>query len=169
MFDLMIHDLDLVLRMFDGDPVAVDAVGVAVLSDRVDIANARLEFPGGGLVNLTASRVSRDPVRKLRVFQEDTYFSLDFHDQRVEIFSRDASAAPLGVAREELGAPDGHNPLVRELEEFAAATRGEPSAVPTADEGTRAVTLAAQIQEAMERRRASSNSPAGESWVDAPS
>lgn len=169
--DLMIHDLDLVLDAFGAEPVRVDAVGVAVLSDRVDIASARLEFPGGGLANLTASRVSRKPVRKLRLFQEDAYFSLDLHEQRAEVFSRRPDAPPLGVAVDTLCAPDGHNPLVRELEEFAAAIRGETSALPTAEEGTRAVSLANRILEAIDERRAvwAAAGARGAPWVDAPS
>ncbi|MBZ0269244.1 Gfo/Idh/MocA family oxidoreductase, partial [bacterium] len=149
--DLMIHDLDLVLDLHRCEPERVDAVGVSVLTDRVDIANARLEFPGGELVNLTASRVSREPVRKLRIFQEDAYLSLDFQTQRAELYGRDG-AAPLGIRHDKLDAPEGHNPLVEELLGFAAAIRGEESEVATAEDGRRAVALAARIRESMERR-----------------
>jgi predicted dehydrogenase len=171
--DLMIHDLDLVLDLFGGPPAAVDAVGVAVLSDRIDIANARLEFGGGALVNLTASRVSQKPVRKLRIFQPDAYFSIDFRAQRTEIFSRRGGTgdAPR-VSREIRAAPDGHNPLVRELEEFARAVRGEASAVTSAEEGTRAVELAGRILESIEIRRsawAGASGDGGAPWIDAPS
>ena len=152
--DLMIHDLDLVLALFGEDPVRVEAVGVAVLTDRVDIANARLEFSDGALVNLTASRVSRDPVRKLRFFQDDAYLSLDLQKQQAQIYYRDPAAAPWGVSREKIDAPVGHNPLVRELEEFAAAIRGAPSLLPTVEEGTRAVALAERVRAAVVERGA---------------
>jgi len=75
--DLMIHDLDLALAFLGEEPVSVDAVGVAVLSDRTDIANARLRFPGGAVANLTASRVSLERVRKFRMFLPGTYVSAD--------------------------------------------------------------------------------------------
>ncbi len=135
--DLMIHDLDLVLDRFGADPVHVDAVGVAVLSDRVDIANARLEFPGGGLANLTSSRVSRDTVRKIRFFQGDAYFSLDLKTQEVEVFSRDPRVRPWGVACEKRKASAGHNPLVAELEAFAAAAGGASGPTPLSREPRR--------------------------------
>jgi predicted dehydrogenase len=169
--DLMIHDLDLMLNLYGDDPVRVDAVGVPVVSDRVDIANARLEFPGGELVNLTASRVSREPVRKLRLFQEEEYVSIDLGAQRAEVWSRDGGS-PLGIGRAEVSAPPDHNPLVRELEEFAAACRGEPSGIPRAGDGRRAVELAGRILDSLRERTARWAGPAapgGASWAGAPS
>jgi predicted dehydrogenase len=167
--DLMIHDLDLVLDLYGTDPVRVEAVGVAVLTDRADIANARLEFPGGELVNLTASRASREPVRKLRLFQEDAYLSLDLRRQSVEIYSRDGDG-PLGIRHETCQAPSGHNPLVQELEAFAAAIRGEAAPLATAGHGRQAVALAARIRESMEHRDARWSSEAGAAaWRAAPS
>lgn len=164
--DLMIHDLDLVLDAFGAEPERVEAVGVAVLTDRVDIANARLEFPDGALVGLTASRVSREPVRKLRVFQSDAYFSVDLRLQEAEMLGR----ADTGVARAKIHAPEGHNPLVKELEAFAAATRGEPSAIPTARDGTRAVRLAERIRASIDERRRRWAADAAEArWGTVPS
>ncbi|MCA9753342.1 MAG: Gfo/Idh/MocA family oxidoreductase [Gemmatimonadetes bacterium] len=150
--DLMIHDLDLLLAMFGAEPTRVEAVGVAVLTDRVDIASARLEFPGGGLANLTASRVSREPVRKLRIFQQDAYFSLDLATGSAEIFARDASS-PFGVTRQNTEPPAGHNPLVRELEEFAKAVRGRPNESIDPDDATRAVALAERVLGSIAERR----------------
>jgi predicted dehydrogenase len=169
--DLMIHDLDLMLALYGEEPVRVEAVGVAVVSDRVDIANARLEFPGGELVNLTASRVSREPVRKLRLFQEEEYVSVDLGAQRAEVWSRDGGS-PLGIGRAQVAAPPGHNPLVRELEEFAAACRGEPSGIPRAEDGRRAVALAVRILDSLRERAArwaDRAAPGGASWAGAPS
>jgi predicted dehydrogenase len=169
--DLMIHDLDLVLDMFGADPIRVEAVGVPVLTDRVDIANARLEFPSGALVNLTASRASREPVRKLRVFQSETYLSLDLHRQVTEIFTRD-SRTPLGVSRETVRENDGHNPLVRELEEFVTAVRGESSRLVGTKAATRAVALAERVRESIDERWgawAETALPGDPPWTDAPS
>ena len=85
-FDLMIHDLDLVLDFVGGEVTAIDAVGVPVLTPRIDIANVRLRFSGGCIVNLTASRISRDRVRKIRFFQRDSYVSIDYTSQEVEVW-----------------------------------------------------------------------------------
>jgi len=86
--DLMIHDLDIVLHFMKQLPDKVDATGVPVLSKEIDIANARLHFPNGSVANITASRVSVNPIRKFRIFQEDTYISIDFKDHNVEIYKR---------------------------------------------------------------------------------
>jgi predicted dehydrogenase len=151
--DLMIHDLDLVLHLMGGEPVRVEAVGVPVVGERVDIANARIEMPGGALVNLTASRASREPVRKLRVFQEEAYFSLDLKEQTGEMLRREEGGGPLGVRLDRLTTPPEHNPLVCELEAFGRAVRGEPAVVTTAAEGARAVELAERILAGIEERR----------------
>ena len=86
--DLMIHDLDLVQSLVGELPSSIDAIGVPVLTDEVDIANARLHYPGGAVANFTASRVSAQAVRKVRFFQPDAYISLDFLEQKVVIARR---------------------------------------------------------------------------------
>ena len=83
-FDVMIHDLDIILTAVGEEVATIEAIGVAVLTDRVDIANARLRFRSGCIANLTASRISRDRVRKLRFFQQDAYISVDCAEQEVE-------------------------------------------------------------------------------------
>ena len=85
-FDLMIHDLDLVLDIVGGEVTAIEAVGVPVLTPRVDIANVRLRFADGCIANLTASRISRDRVRKIRFFQRDAYVSVDYAAQEAEVW-----------------------------------------------------------------------------------
>jgi len=86
--DLMIHDIDIVQRLVGEEPVSVEGIGVPVLSQEVDIANARLRFPGGCVANFTASRVSPTPMRKIRFFQADGYFSIDFLAQSAVILRR---------------------------------------------------------------------------------
>jgi predicted dehydrogenase len=76
--DLMIHDIDIILSLVKSDVVKVDASGVAVVSDTLDIANARLQFANGAVANVTASRISQKKMRKMRIFQKDNYISLDF-------------------------------------------------------------------------------------------
>ena len=122
-FDLMIHDLDVILSMVRSEVDGIEAVGVPVLTSRYDIANARLRFDDGCIANVTASRISRDRVRKIRVFQSDAYISIDYAAQEVEgyrLIRRDGErpdiqGGQLPVTREE--------PLKRELEDFIGAVR----------------------------------------------
>jgi len=85
--DLMIHDVDIVLSLTHADPSEIRAAGISILSSKVDIANVRLQFPNGCVANLTASRVSTERVRKLRLFQSQQYLSLDYGRQDLAIFS----------------------------------------------------------------------------------
>src|SRR5205823_4363761 len=95
-FDLMIHDLDVVLSLVASDVEWIDAVGAPVLTGRVDIANARLKFANGCIANLTASRISRDRVRKIRFFQPFAYLSIDYAAQKLEVWRlvKNDGAAP---------------------------------------------------------------------------
>ena len=148
-FDLMIHDLDLLLSIVGEPVVSVEAVGVPVLTPRIDIANVRLRFAGGCIANLTASRISRDRVRKIRFFQPQSYLSIDYAAQEVEHYALGPGPAgtpaitggKLEVVRDE--------PLRRELEDFVEAVRaGRPPQV-TGEQGRAALALAAEIVERM--------------------
>jgi predicted dehydrogenase len=86
--DLMIHDIEILQQLLGAEPEKVEAVGVPVLTDHADIANARLTVPGACVANLTASRVSVAPMRKFRLFQRDAYFSIDFGAQKAVLFRR---------------------------------------------------------------------------------
>jgi predicted dehydrogenase len=126
--DLMIHDIEILQQLLGSEPERVDAVGVPVLTDHVDIANARLGFAGQCVANLTASRVSATPLRKLRLFQRDAYFSIDFLERRATLFRRLPSpggAAPR-IEVEELKT-DPEDALLAQLEVFAATARGGPA------------------------------------------
>jgi predicted dehydrogenase len=149
-FDLMIHDLDVVLSMVASEIVAVEAVGVAVLTPKPDIANARLKFASGCIANITASRISKDRVRKIRIFQRDAYLSVDYAAQEVERWRlvRGNGAMPaidggkLEVANEE--------PLKRELADFIGAVREKRAPGVTGADGLRALELAQRITDAMQ-------------------
>jgi predicted dehydrogenase len=148
-FDLMIHDLDVIFSMVRSPVVAIDAVGVPVLTPRVDIANVRLRFASGCIANLTASRISRDRVRKIRVFQTDSYVSVDYAAQELEVWR--LVRPPAGIPTIEGGKQDVANeePLKRELVDFVDAIRtGRPPGV-TGDDGRRALHAAQQIAEQM--------------------
>ena len=148
-FDLMIHDLDLLLALVKSEVVSIEAVGVHVLTPRTDIANARLRFASGCIANLTASRISRDRVRKARFFQLDAYISIDFASQEVEIYRTQRSegrprieGGKIDVSRDE--------PLRRELADFVEAARTGRAPGVTAQAGRDALALATRIAEQME-------------------
>ena len=143
--DLMIHDLDILLAL-DGSPtVQVDAVGVPVLTSKVDIANARLRFESGLIANVTASRVSAERVRKFRVFAERLYVSADFAARETQVYRLvpGASGRP-EIAMDRTSAPD-EEPLRRQLAAFVAAVRERATPVVTGADGRRALALAHEI------------------------
>ena len=98
-FDLMIHDLDVVLSLVKSEVESIEAVGVPVLTGRVDIANARLRFANGCIANITASRISRDRVRKIRFFQPAAYLSIDYAAQKVELWRLVKGQGPMPADR----------------------------------------------------------------------
>ncbi len=145
--DLMIHDIDLVLALVKSPVTHVDAVGIPVLSPTEDIANARIRFANGCVANLTASRVTPEPMRKIRVFQSDTYISLDYQAKTGEIFQK----TDKGLVREDVPIHD-HNALLKELEHFvdcvvAAKTQEKvPRPKVSGECGLRALEIAVAIR-----------------------
>jgi len=165
--DLMIHDIDLVLGLV-GVPVAsLDAVGTPVLTDSVDIANARLTFGDGTVAEITASRVSEERLRVLRLFQPSGYLKLDLAAGRGEFLRRRTVPGTAGAATADgTGSRvpsladiveriplrgDGREPLTLELEAFLAAVRGEASPVVSAREGRAALEVALRIGRSIQR------------------
>jgi predicted dehydrogenase len=143
-FDVMIHDLDVILSLVKSDVESIDAVGVAVLTKRVDIASVRLRFANGCMANLTASRISRDRVRKIRFFQPEVYLSIDYAAQKVERFTL---SRLLGIPRIEGGDVPVVNeePLARELADFVDAVSNKRPPLVDGQEGRRALALAQAI------------------------
>jgi predicted dehydrogenase len=142
--DLMIHDLDVVLSLVQSSVMEVRAAGVPILTPRIDIANARIEFENGCVANLTASRVSSERIRKLRFFQPHEYVSVDYSAQE---------AATVSVGQDDQGKPkfksrslsvERDEPLRIEIESFLAAVTGAPVGV-SGIEGRRALALAVEI------------------------
>ena len=148
-FDLMIHDLDVVLSLVKADVESIEAVGVPVLTGRVDIANVRLRFANGCIANLTASRISRDRVRKIRFFQPAAYLSIDYAAQKIELWRLVKGTGPMPsieggevpVANEE--------PLKRELADFADAVVSKRTPLVDGQQGRRALALAQRITDKM--------------------
>jgi predicted dehydrogenase len=148
--DLMIHDLDLVLTMVKSPVRAVEAVGVPVLTPSVDIANARIRFANGCIANLTASRVSLRRERKLRIFQADAYFSIDFDERRGRVIRREPDAAGHpSLAFEELEVREG-DALEDEIDAFVQAVRARQPPPVTGWDGLRALEVAQVILESVE-------------------
>jgi predicted dehydrogenase len=148
--DLMIHDIDIILHLVNSEIERVDAVGIPVLSPTEDIANARLKFANGCVANITASRVSMERMRKIRVFQSNAYLSLDYQERTGEIMLLDG----MSINREPVPIDD-HNALEKELHAFVSCTRtaldtGEvQGAANSAENGLRALEIADQIMRQM--------------------
>lgn len=147
--DLMIHDLDVVQRLVGEEPESVEGIGVPVLSEQVDIAHARLRFPGGCIANFTASRVSPTPLRKIRFFQADGYVSIDFLRHAAVWVRR--TAVPGGEPRIDVEPVrfDPEDALVEQLRAFAAAVRARRDEGGSADAGLRALRTALRVVESM--------------------
>jgi len=149
--DLMIHDLDMVLSFGPGAVEDVQAAGVPVLSSTIDIANARIQFASGCVVNLTASRVSTNKMRRLRLFQRDNYLSIDFHTRQGMICRREAGTGvrPSIIIEQLRGSEE--EPLKLQLESFLAAVASGHRPVVSGEDGRAALDLAHRVLEAIER------------------
>jgi len=147
-YDLMIHDLDILLALVQEPITEVKAVGIPVLTDKVDIAHARLEFAGGAVANVTASRVSTERVRKMRFFQQHEYISLDYaRRDALRVGVKKPGPQP-EFAFEKLAAP-AVEPLRAELEAFAAAVRSRVAPRTDGFAGRAALDLAGRVMESI--------------------
>ncbi len=147
--DLMIHDIDIILNIVRSDLERIDASGVPVLSDAVDIANARLVFENGCVANVTASRVSLKTERKMRVFQHDAYISIDFQDRVLSVHRKGSGEMFPGVPEienEQFRYEDG-DALRTEIELFLQAVRDGTEPVVSGEDGKRALEAAIRITE----------------------
>lgn len=145
--DLMIHDLDVVLSFVSSPIKEIRAVGLPILSGKVDIANVRIEFDSGCVANFTASRVSTERVRKLRFFQPQQYISIDYGRQDVIVFSVGEGGTPsvnpqIGMAKPPVTAEE---PLVTEIKSFLEAVRTRSKPLVSLEDGRRALAVALEI------------------------
>jgi predicted dehydrogenase len=152
-FDLMIHDLDIVLSFVDSEVESIEAVGVPVLTGRVDIANVRIRFVNGCIANLTASRISRDRVRKIRFFQPEAYLSIDYAAQKLEVWRLVTGNGPAPSIQGGEVPVQNQEPLKCELEDFVDAVVTKRRPLVPGEEGRRALALATQIANAMAESR----------------
>jgi len=153
--DLMIHDLDLVQSIVGSEIVSLEAIGTPVFSSEIDIANARIRFASGCVANATASRVSLKTERKLRVFQDDAYLSMDLQQKILTVIrKRDVipgdQQLPVTISEQSFDQGDA---LRAEIEAFLASCRGERAVVVSGEAGLRALKTAVTISEAVSGAR----------------
>jgi predicted dehydrogenase len=152
--DLMIHDLDIIRLMVPSAPVNIQAVGIAILTRRIDIANARIQFADGCVANLTASRVSTEKVRKLRLFHAHEYISLDYTRQDAAVFSVDRTNS---IGSRIVGSkiePPRREPLEAELESFLNTCMGRQPVECGGEDGRATLELALEVLAQAERAQA---------------
>ena len=166
--DLMVHDIDVILSLVKSPVKSIDASGVTVVSEQVDIANARIKFENGAVANVTASRISQTPLRKMRVFANDVYLSLDFGAKSVDIFrlvdpneeSKDSiltmklgeiekGNVPRAIVYEKPEVKD-LNPLKYELELFRDAILHDRTPIVSGQDGLKALQVAELILRAID-------------------
>jgi predicted dehydrogenase len=145
--DLMIHDIDVIASLVRAPVRQVDAVGVPVLTDKPDIANARITFANGCVANVTASRVSMKRERKIRIFQPDAYVSIDYDQKRAQIYHRPARGASwMDIRGETIEIKEG-DALADQLDSFLECVRSRATPLVSGEEGLRALEIAASISE----------------------
>ncbi|MEK6766997.1 MAG: Gfo/Idh/MocA family oxidoreductase [Planctomycetota bacterium] len=166
--DLMIHDIDIILDLSKSKVKKIDAVGVSVISDKEDIANARIQFENGCVANITASRVSFEPMRKIRLFSENSYISLDYHKQEAIIYKKSPELTPKSIITENTDVStikdlknfvfgdllkierikmNNQEPLRKELESFVSCVNNGKQPVVSGEDGIKAIKVATIIKE----------------------
>jgi predicted dehydrogenase len=151
--DLMVHDLDVLLSLTGADATSVEALGVAVLTDQIDVANARIRFSNGMIANMNVSRVAPRRERKIRFFQPDAYISVDYEARRIQIYRKSPPPAgtpfpTISAEQIDLGEAD---PLADEVASFIAAVRDRAVPAVTARDGLRVMELIERISICMEQ------------------
>ncbi len=156
--DLMVHDLDVILSLAPSEAVSVEALGVAILTDSIDLANARIRFKSGLIANISTSRVAPKRERKIRFFQPDAYISVDYEARRVQVYRK--SPPPPGAKFPIISANqidlEAGDPLADEVSSFIAAVRTRATPAVTAEDGLRVMELSERIKHEMKTGAAGS-------------
>jgi predicted dehydrogenase len=153
--DLMIHDIDLILSIVGSPVTAIDAVGTSVFSKEVDIANARLRFANGCIANATASRVSMKAERRLRLFQDDAYVSVDLQQKVLTVIRKSGEMGADGVPPVDIKETtyEQGDALLAEIEAFLEAASGNRAPAVSGEDGLKALNVALTITEQVNRAR----------------
>jgi predicted dehydrogenase len=143
--DIMIHDIDIILNLVNAEVKSIQAVGIPVISSLIDIANARLEFENGCVVNVTASRISDKNMRKIRIFQPDAYISIDFAAQEVSVYRKieEEGKIPYIVNKKLEIVPK--DSLEDEIKSFLKAIKQKSTPLVSGEAGKRALKVALEI------------------------
>jgi predicted dehydrogenase len=149
--DLMVHDLDVILSLVPPEVESIEALGVAVLTDQIDVANARIRFKNGLIANINTSRVAPKRERKIRFFQPDAYISVDYEARTIQVYRK--SPPPPGakfplISAEQIDMGEG-DPLADEVRSFVASVRTRSEPAVTADDGVRVMEISERIRDAM--------------------
>jgi predicted dehydrogenase len=153
--DLMIHDLDIISLLVPSPVADIKAVGIAIVSNRIDIANARLTFENGCVANVTASRVSTEKIRKLRLFHKQEYVSLDYSKQEMAVFRINRQpGSPIPEIANRIVKPETKEPLKEELQAFLKAVADSGPVECSGEDGRKALALALEIVRQAERAQA---------------
>ncbi len=155
--DVMIHDIDIILNLVSSEIKSVDAVGIPIITEKIDIANARLKFENGCVANVTASRVATESLRRTKIFQHDSHITIDYAAQHISISSltageADAAHAPAATRLRQLEVEDldieRQDSLREEIRSFIDCSRSGKKPLVTGHDGKRALEVAGRIQEA---------------------
>lgn len=149
-FDLMIHDIDIILSIVQSEVSSISAVGVPVISSHLDIANARMEFKNGCTANITASRVSRKKMRQIRIFQDNGYFTIDFLSHKMRVLKKNQDSDGPKVVSEEIKI-DPTDALESEIHSFIQKVRDRTTPLVSGRNGKRALEVALAITEQIEK------------------
>ncbi|MCK5237798.1 MAG: Gfo/Idh/MocA family oxidoreductase [Deltaproteobacteria bacterium] len=149
--DLMIHDIDIILNLVADEVESVDATGIPVISGKVDIANARIKFKNGCVANVTASRISKETLRRIRLFQPDAYISIDYAEQKINLSSIDRGKEGLPQIKEEEITIERKDMLFEEIKSFLECIENGSSPIVSGHDGKRALDVAARIQVSVEK------------------
>lgn len=158
-FDLMIHDIDVIASLVRSPVERVEAVGVAVLTDKPDIANARITFANGCIANVTSSRVSLKRERKIRFFQPDAYISIDYDQKRAQIYQRPGKGTRWHDIRAETIEIKEGDAMADEIDSFLDAVRSRGLPLVSGEEGLRALEIATMVSEQIDKQSAFSGQP----------
>jgi predicted dehydrogenase len=154
--DLMIHDLDLILNFVQSDVTQVQAVGAPVITDQIDMANARIQFASGCVANVTASRIARDTVRRIRIFQSDAFISLDFPSKNIQITRKTGGTMNLdgvelpALSTETLPIQD-YDTLEQEIRAFCDAVRQRTDPAVSGRDGRRALEMVHRVKDSIDQ------------------
>lgn len=149
-FDLMIHDIDIILSIVQSEVSSISAVGIPVISSHLDIANARMEFQNGCTANITASRVSRKKMRQIRIFQDNGYFTIDFLSHKMRVLKKNQDSDGPKIVSEEIKI-DPTDALESEIHSFIQKVRDRTTPLVSGRNGKSALEVALAITEQIEK------------------